>query len=137
MKQEIINPFLTSARAVWKEEPGRGPIFSGCSPVNSALTTKDTTSPIRVNGSIDGHVLCGFDIETVGSIASMTSAPPIDCGDDAAMSIVVGLVSHISGQAAVVLENAGFPCEISHPLAFTAVGSMTDTGHIPQLRGHL
>ena len=67
----------------------------------------------------------------------MTSPRPIDCVDDAAMSIVVGLVPHIPSQAAVELDNAGFPCEISHPLDFTAVDSMTDTGHIPQLKGHI
>ena len=57
MKQEIVNPFPTSAKAAWGEELDEELTYIGCYPVNSELTTEDRTFLTRVEGSIDGHVL--------------------------------------------------------------------------------
>ena len=64
----------------------------------------------------------------------MKSAAPFDGVDDTAMSIFEWFASNISGRAAFELENGGFRCRISRPLAFTSVGSATNTGRIPPLR---
>ena len=134
MKQEIVIPFPTSAKAVWGEGLDEELTCIGCYPVNSELTTEDITFLTRVKGSIDGRVLYGFDTETARSIAPMKSAAPFDGVDDTATSIVEWFVSNISGRAAFELDNGGYRCRISRPLAFTSVGSATNTGRIPRPR---
>ena len=64
----------------------------------------------------------------------MKSAARFDGVDDTAMSIVEWFVSNISGRAAFELDNGGYRCRISRPLAFTSVGSATNTGRIPRPR---
>lgn len=128
MKQEIVNPFPTSAKSVWREELGGELTFRGCYPADNELTTEGITFLTRVKGSVEGQVPYGFETEAVRSIAPMKSAAPFDGVDDTAMSIVEWFASNISGWAAFELENGRYRCQISRPLALTSVGSATNTG---------
>ncbi len=60
MKQEFVNPFLTSAKLAWEKELGMDVELTSASAVDTWFLTEDITAGIGLSGQLVGTVLYGF-----------------------------------------------------------------------------
>lgn len=124
MKEEYVNPFLVPAKNVWEKMLGCTLDVNQYFPTTNQITTEDITAVIRIKGPLFvGDVLYGFDTETALSVASVMLSQKVEDLDEVALSALGELVNIISGNAATLLETAGYENRISPPLIVRFKGS--------------
>jgi len=115
MKAEFINPFVTAGMQVLESviqsvpDPGQLAVRS------ATFTTQQVSIVIGVTGAVEGHVVYGMPLVTATKIAAAMASTPIMTFDEMAGSAIAELGNIVSGNAATLLSEAGYECEITPP----------------------
>lgn len=123
MKSQLINPFITAANEVLGKEAGvsvgrDGPLRLSTDGVNP----QDVTALIGVTGKIKGVVLYSMSTEmAIGVYGSMMGEAVTEL-DDLGRSAIGELANVITGQAAILLEQSGYVCDLSPPTIIEGKG---------------
>ncbi len=135
VKQEFVNPFLTSAKLVWEKELGMSVELTSASSVDTRFLTEDITASIGLSGQLVGTVLYGFPNLTAREIMNVMVGEEVESDSELAQSALGELANMVAGNAATLLSNAGYTCDISPPIIITATGTIISTLGRPQLKG--
>lgn len=115
MKVEFINPFITAAINVLDQLVG-GEIEHGQLAVRTAIfTTQQVSIAVGVSGQVKGQVIYGLSQVTATKIASAMMGQTTVAFDEMVASAVSELGNMISGNAATLLSDSGFECDITPP----------------------
>ncbi|MBE9566194.1 MAG: chemotaxis protein CheX, partial [Proteobacteria bacterium] len=115
MKAEFINPFVTAGMQVLESviqsvpDPGQLAVRS------ATFTTQQVSIVIGVTGAVEGSVVYGMPLVTATKIAAAMASTPIMTFDEMAGSAIAELGNMVSGNAATLLSEAGYECEITPP----------------------
>ena len=124
MKEEYVNSFLSPAQLVWKKELGQDLSVASAEVVSHQFTTDDITAIIGVSGRLEGNVLYGWTEESaIKVVSTMIGEELEDLRTDLALSALGEIANMITGNAATLLAQAGFPCQISPPVIVETRGS--------------
>ena len=128
MKEEWVNPFLTPAKHVWEMELQDELHVAGTDLVSNQFTTDDVTAIIGVSGSLEGNVLYGFaDDCASAAVAKMLEEEPTVEITPMSLSALGELANMITGNAATLLAQNGYTCDISPPVIIEPAGSRFTT----------
>ena len=134
MKVEFLNPFvyawmrvLASEAGVRRQIPGKPDL------IKSDATLHAVNVVVGVEGSIDGLVIYGLDLSMAKAITRALGDTELPITDPMADSILSELGNVITGQAAILLEEAGYPCRISTPVILKGTGIRLTTRSIPMV----
>jgi chemotaxis protein CheX len=116
MKAQLINPFITAANEVLSKEANvsverDGPLKMTTDGVNP----QDVTALIGVTGKIKGVVLYSMSQEMAIGVFGAMMGEPVTELDDLGRSAIGELGNMITGHAAILLEEAGYTCDLSPP----------------------
>ena len=134
MKQEFVNPFLSSAKLVWEKELGMSVELTSASAVDTRFLTEDVTASIGLSGELVGTVLYGFPTPTTREIMNVMVGEEVDAESELAQSALGELANMVAGNAATLLSNAGYTCDITPPIIISAAGTIISTLGRPQLK---
>ena len=123
MKEEFVNPFLSPAITVWEKELGQPLTLDSAKAVSHRYTTNDITAVIGITGKLKGNVLYEFRKGTAKAVAETMIGEEIERLDELAMSALGELANMISGNAATMLAQSGYQCDISPPMMLEPKGS--------------
>ena len=124
MKEEYVNSFLVPAQLVWKKELGHDLTVESAEIVSHQFTTDDLTAIIGVSGRLEGNVLYGWTEESAIKVVSTMMGEEVeDLRTDLALSALGELANMITGNAATLLSQVGYPCQISPPVIVEPRGS--------------
>ncbi|MHB0938362.1 MAG: chemotaxis protein CheX [Armatimonadota bacterium] len=115
MKVEFINPFINAAVQVLDQFVG-GDVEHGQLSVRTTLfTTQQISIAVGVSGEVKGQVIYGLSQVTATKIASAMMGTTTVTFDDMVASAISELGNIISGNAATLLSDSGFTCDITPP----------------------
>src|SRR3954464_7561839 len=109
MKAEFINPFLQAATQVLESELGSAPKRGSVGLQRSAYTSDEVTAVVGVTGSVAGMVLYAMTEATARAIVARMMGQDFPEFDALAQSGIAEVGNVITGRAAVLLAEAGFP----------------------------
>jgi len=133
VKAEFINPFLQAAAEVLEKEAHTRVHRGRISVQDSAYTTQEVTTILGVTGSVRGVVIYGMSQQTALEIISeMLGERPTEF-DQLAQSGIAEMGNVITGRAAMLLEEAGYPSKISPPILITGKGARISTLQIRRI----
>ncbi len=127
MKVEFVSPFVQAAREVIESELMSGVERGALTLQQAAFTCHEVTGMIGVTGSIRGTVLYGMSTATALNVVSTMMGQPFSSFDDLAQSGIAELGNVITGRAAMLLAEAGYPASISPPILIVGNGSTIST----------
>ncbi|MCS7294494.1 MAG: chemotaxis protein CheX, partial [Dehalococcoidia bacterium] len=108
-KAELVSPFLEAAALVlWqecREQPVRGKVHR----VRSPRTSDEVSALVALTGSVAGLVIYSMSSVTACALASKMMGEPVEELDPLAQSAIAELANVITGQASILLEQAGYP----------------------------
>jgi chemotaxis protein CheX len=133
MKAEFINPFLHAATEVLESELGTAPKRGNIGLHRSAYTTDDVTAVIGVTGSIAGMVMYSMAEQTARAIVEKMMGQEFPEFDALAQSGIGEIGNVITGRAAVLLADAGFPSDLAPPMLMIGRGTMVSTLDVQRL----
>ncbi len=135
LRAEWVNPFLTSAKHVWQHGLKSELELVTAELVTHQFTTEDLTAVSRVNGKLKGKVLYGFSEDCAKNIVAKwlewKSVTEIDRMSLTALSEIAGI---ITGNAATLLAQNGFPCTVTPPVIIEPAGSRFTIRKAAQIR---
>ena len=133
MRSEFISPFIRAAVEVLTTElgttPRRGPIRLDTGP----CSTQDVLALIGVAGPISGTALYGMSTQTACAIVAHILGQEFPTFDELAESGIGELGNVITGRAAVLLAEAGYPADLAAPLVLTGAGVRLTSLDVPRL----
>ena len=127
MKAEFINPFLQAANEVLESELGSTPERGQVGLQKSAYTTNDVTAVVAVTGQVAGMVLYVMTEQTARKIVSKMMGQEFPEFDALAQSGIGEIGNVITGRAAVLLAEAGYPSDLAPPMLIVGRGTMVST----------
>jgi len=132
MKAQLINPFITAANEVLGKEANvkverDGPLSLS----TESLSPQDVTALIGVTGKVKGVVLYSMSMEMAIGVFSAMLGEPVTELDDLGRSAIGELGNMITGQAAILLEEAGYTCDLSPPTIIEGKGTRISTMTMP------
>ena len=127
MRAEIINPFLQAATEVLESELGSPPQRGAIGLQRSAYTSNEVTAVVAVTGEVAGIVLFAMNESTAKGIVSRMMGQDFPDFDALAQSGIAELGNVITGRAAVLLSEAGFPSDLAPPMLLVGKGTMIST----------
>lgn len=128
MRAEFVNPFLSAATEVLRSELGAAPVRGPLRMVGSRVTPGELTVVLGVTGAVEGMVLFGMSEFTGRKIVGhVLHRHPGSLSDQLLESGVGELGNMITGRATVLLEAAGYPCDITPPTVLTGRNVMIST----------
>lgn len=134
MKAQSINPFVSSATEVLKAECGVTVKRNGKLTLSTdAATPMEVTAMIGVTGDLQGIALYSMS-ESIALpfFSTMLGEEAIDF-DDLARSAIGELGNMIIGRSAILLEKAGFSCELTPPSIIEGKGTLILSVELPKL----
>ncbi|MHB9130784.1 MAG: chemotaxis protein CheX [Armatimonadota bacterium] len=121
MKVEFINPFINAGTQVLDQLVG-GEAEQGQLAVRTAIfTTQQISIAVGVSGEVKGQVIYGMSQVTATKIASAMMGTPYVAFDEMAASAISELGNIISGNAATLLSESGFVCDITPPTVIRGI----------------
>ena len=134
MKAQFINPFVSSATEVLKAECDVTVKRNGkLTLTTDAATPMDVTAMIGVTGDLRGIALYSMSQSTaLAFFSTMLGEEAIDF-DDLARSAIGELGNMITGRSAILLEKAGFSCELTPPIIIEGKGTLISSVELPKL----
>ncbi|MBO8142031.1 MAG: chemotaxis protein CheX [Firmicutes bacterium] len=133
MKVEHIQPFVSAAAVVLREELNleveRGELWVA----ETDYTTREVTVLIAITGQLEGTVLYGTDEAMAVNIVYELTGERKVIYDDTCESAIAELGNVISGRAAVLFETQGIQCSISPPSVIRGRGTIISTVNITRL----
>jgi len=133
MRQEFVNPFLTTAQHVFEVELGQELKFAGAQVAEDTITSEDITAFIGVTGRLEGNVFYGFKRSVARSILTIMLGKPPAGLDQMALSALGELANMITGNAAIGLAGTGFSTDLTPPTLIQPKGSKFTTLGCPQI----
>ncbi len=133
MKAEFINPFLAAATQVLESELGSPPKRGTIGLQRSAYTSEDVTAVVGVTGSVQGMVLISMTEATARGMVSVMMGQEFHEFDALAQSGIGEIGNVITGRAAVLLAEAGFPSDLAPPMLIVGRGTMLSTLDVQRL----
>ena len=133
MRAEIINPFLQAATEVLESELGSPPQRGAIGLQRSAYTSNEVTAVVAVTGEVAGMVLFAMNEKTAKGIVSRMMGQDFPEFDALAQSGIAELGNVITGRAAVLLSEAGFPSDLAPPMLLVGKGTMISTLDVQRL----
>jgi chemotaxis protein CheX len=133
MRAEFINPFLQAANDVLESELGASPQRGTIGLQRSAYTSDDVTAVVGVTGSVAGMVLYSMTEETARGMVEKMMGQEFPEFDALAQSGIGEIGNVITGRAAVLLAEAGFPSDLAPPMLIVGRGTMVSTLDVQRL----
>ena len=133
MRAEIINPFLQATSEVLESELGSAPERGTIGLQRSAYTSDEVTAVVAVTGDVAGMVLFAMSEATARGIVSKMMGQDFDEFDALAQSGIAEIGNVITGRAAVLLSEAGFPSDLAPPMLIVGKGTMLSTLDVQRL----
>ena len=133
VKVEHIQPFVTAAALVLKEELGLEVERGELSIAETDYTTREVTVLIGITGEVEGTVLYGTDEAMAVNIVYELTGERKVIYDETCESAIAELGNVISGRAAILFENQGINCTISPPSVIRGRGTIISTVNITRL----
>ncbi len=133
MKAEFINPFLQAATEVLESELGMTPTRGTIGLQRSAYTSDEVTAVVAVTGSVAGMVLFSMSDATARQMVGIMMGQQFPELDALAQSAIGEIGNVITGRAAVLLAEAGFPSELAPPMLIIGKGTLLSTLDVQRL----
>jgi len=133
MRAEFINPFLNAACEVLESELGSTPQRGTIGLQRSAYTSDEVTAVVGVTGTIAGMVLYSMTEETARAIVATMMGQEFPEFDALAQSGIGEIGNVITGRAAVLLAEAGYPSDLAPPMLVIGRGTMISTLDVQRL----
>jgi chemotaxis protein CheX len=133
MRAEFINPFLHAACEVLESELGSPPSRGSVGLQRSAYTSDEVTAVVGVTGSVAGMVLYAMTEATARAIVARMMGQEFPQFDALAQSGIAEIGNVITGRAAVLLAEAGFPSDLAPPMLLIGRGTMVSTLDVQRL----
>jgi|SRR5438445_533867 len=133
MRAEFINPFLQAATEVLEAELGTAPMRGSVGLQRSSYTSDDVTAVVAVTGSIAGMVMFAMTEETARGIVSRIMGQDFDEFDVLAQSGIAEIGNVITGRAAILLAEAGFPSDLAPPMLVVGSNTLSSTLDVQRL----
>ena len=133
MKAEFINPFINAATQVLESELGSAPKRGSIGLQRSAYTSEDVTAVVAVTGSVQGMVLLSMKESTARAMVGVMMGQEFPEFDALAQSGIGEIGNVITGRAAVLLSEAGFPSDLAPPMLIVGQGTMLSTLDVQRL----
>lgn len=133
MKVEHIQPFVTAAALVLREELGLEVDRGELSVAETDYTTREVTVLIGITGQLEGTVLYGTDEAMAVNIVYELTGERKVIYDETCESAIAELGNVISGRAATLFESQGIDCTISPPSVIRGRGTIISTVNITRL----
>jgi chemotaxis protein CheX len=133
MRAEFINPFLQAATEVLESELGSTPQRGSVGLQRSAYTSDDVTAVVAVTGEVAGMVLFVMTVDTARAMVSRMMGQEFPEFDALAQSGIAEIGNVITGRAAVLLAEAGFPSDLAPPMLLVGRGTMISTLDVQRL----
>jgi len=133
MRAEFINPFLQAATEVLESELGSKPARGSVGLQRSAYTSDDVTAVVAVTGDVAGMVMFAMTEETARAMVSRMMGQDFPDFDALAQSGIAEIGNVITGRAAILLAEAGFPSDLAPPMLLVGRGTMISTLDVQRL----
>jgi chemotaxis protein CheX len=133
MRAEFINPFLQAATEVLESELGSPPQRGSIGLQRSAYTSDDVTAVVAVTGEVAGMVMFAMTEATARAMVSTMMGQDFPEFDALAQSGIAELGNVITGRAAVLLSEAGFPSDLAPPMLLIGRNTMISTLDVQRL----
>ena len=133
MKAEFINPFLAAASQVLESELGSAPKRGSIGLQRSAYTSDEVTTVVGVTGSVQGMVMISMPETTARGMVGVMMGQDFPEFDALAQSGIGEIGNVITGRAAVLLAEAGFPSDLAPPMLIIGKGTMLSTLDVQRL----
>jgi len=133
MRAEFINPFLQAATEVLESELGSLPVRGNIGLQRSAYTSDEVTAVVAVTGEVAGIVLFAMAETTARAIVAKMLGQDFPELDALAQSGIAEIGNVITGRAAVLLSEAGFPSDLAPPMLLIGRGTMISTLDVQRL----
>jgi chemotaxis protein CheX len=122
MRADFVNPFLRAADEVLESELGEAPKRGQISVRKSAYTTDHVSAVVAVTGTVSGMVIYSMSEPTACGIVEHVLGSPCPQFNTLAQSGIGELGNVITGRAATLLAEAGFPSNLLPPRLITGSG---------------
>ena len=133
MRAEFINPFLQAAGEVLESELGTPPQRGSIGLQRSPYTSDEVTAVVAVTGDVAGMVLFAMSLDTARGVVSKMMGQEFEEFDALAQSGIAEIGNVITGRAAVLLSEAGFPSDLAPPMLLIGRGTMISTLDVQRL----
>jgi chemotaxis protein CheX len=133
MRVEYINPFISAAYSVLEMVLGVQPEKGQLAMRPGIFTTQQCSIVMGVTGKVEGTVIYGMSLPTADKIASHMIGQPIRTFDALAASAIAELGNMITGNAAALLAEKGYTCDISPPSIIRGSNVKISTVNTPAL----
>jgi chemotaxis protein CheX len=133
MRAEFINPFLQAATEVLGSELGSPPKRGSIGLQRSGYTSDEVTAVVAVTGDVAGMVLFAMTEATARAMVSKMMGQDFDELDALAQSGIAELGNVITGRAAILLAEAGFPADIAPPMLLVGRNMLISTLDVQRL----
>lgn len=133
MKVEYINPFVSACFSVLESVLGKVPSKGQLSMRPAVFTSQQCNVIAGVTGAVEGQTIYGMSLKTADMIASTMLGQPIVTFDQLAASAIAELGNMITGNAAALLADAGYVCDITPPTVIRGTAVKISTLSIPAL----
>lgn len=133
MKVQYVNPFVDASFRVIEMVLGKKPEKGQLAMRPSVFTSQQCNVITGVTGKVQGQVIYGMSLITADKIASHMLGQPIRTFDQLAASAIAELGNMITGNASMLLSEAGFPCDITPPSIIRGTNVKMSTLNIPAL----
>ena len=133
MRAEIINPFLQATNEVLESELGAAPTRGQIGLQRSAYTSNEVTAVVAVTGNVAGMVLLAMSEATARGVVSKMMGQEFEEFDALAQSGIAEVGNVITGRAAVLLADAGFPSDLAPPMLLVGRGTLISTLDVQRL----
>jgi chemotaxis protein CheX len=133
MRAEIINPFLQAASEVLESELGSTPKRGAIGLQRSAYTSDEVTAVVAVTGEVAGMVMFAMAESTARAMVSKMMGQDFPELDALAQSGIAEIGNVITGRAAMLLSEAGFPSDLAPPMLLIGRETMISTLDVQRL----
>jgi chemotaxis protein CheX len=133
VRAEFINPFVQAASEVLEAELGTRPERGSIGLHRSAYTSDEVTAVVAVTGEVAGMVLLAMTEEVARALVSKIMGQDFTTFDALAQSGIAEIGNVITGRAAVLLAEAGFPSELAPPMLIVGRDTMISTLDVQRL----
>ena len=133
MRAEFINPFLQAATEVLESELGSAPQRGSIGLQRSAYTSDEVTAVVAVTGEVAGMVMFAMTENTARAMVSKMMGQDFPEFDALAQSGIAEIGNVITGRAAVLLSEAGFPSDLAPPMLLVGRNTLISTLDVQRL----
>ena len=133
MRVEFINPFVQAVTEVLESELGTAPERGSIGLQRSAYTSNEVTAVVAVAGEVAGMVMFAMTAKTAQGMVSKMLGQDFPEFDALAQSGIAEIGNVITGRAAVLLSEAGFPSDLAPPMLLIGKNTMISTLDVQRL----